>query len=197
MTTLSACLRDLRACRLCAERMQRPPNPIVQASASARILIIGQAPGNLADTTGMPFNDPSGDRLRDWMSVSREEFYDQSKIAIMPMGFCFPGYDSKGSDLPPMKACSPVWHLRLLRLLPNISLTLLVGIYAQKYYLREKAARTLTETVQRWRDFAPGMIPLPHPSWRNTAWLKRNPWFDVEILPQLRASVRSHLVSVC
>ena len=186
-------LQEIRSCRLCEADMTRVPNPILQASETARILIAGQAPGNLADTTGIPFNDPSGDRLRAWMGVSKGEFYDASSIAIVPMGFCFPGYDKNGGDIPPMKRCARTWHTGLMERLPNIQLMLLVGGYAQKWHLKEKAAKTLTETVRSWRDLDKGLFPTPHPSWRNTAWLKRNPWFEADVLPVLRASVHSLL----
>ncbi|MEE9380415.1 MAG: uracil-DNA glycosylase family protein [Hyphomonadaceae bacterium] len=186
-------LKELRACTLCKADMERAPNPILQVSPTARILIAGQAPGNLADTTGIPFNDPSGDRLRDWMGVTRDEFYDAGRIAIVPMGFCFPGYDKSGGDIPPMKRCAGVWHEDLMARLPDIRLKLLVGGYAQKWHLKEKAAKTLTETVRNWRDLGDELFPTPHPSWRNTGWLKRNPWFEAEMVPVLRASVRSLL----
>lgn len=175
--------------------MSRAPNPILQVTSTARILIAGQAPGNLADTTGIPFNDPSGDRLREWMAVSKDEFYDASRIAIVPMGFCFPGYDKNGGDIPPMKRCAEVWRTDLLERLPDIQLTILVGQYAQKWHLRKKAVKTLTETVQHWREYLPGIFPAPHPSWRNTGWLKRNPWYESDALPELQSLVRLHLAA--
>ena len=171
--------------------MSRPPRPVVQASAAAKILIVGQAPGNLVFQSGRPFTDPSGVRLRDWMHISEDDFYDETKVAIVPMGFCFPGYDKNGGDLPPMKRCAEEWRSQLLDLLPNIQLTLLIGGYAQKWHLGEKAARTLTATVQNWRDFlSEQIITTPHPSWRNNGWLKRNPWFESDLLPELQARVR-------
>jgi len=174
--------------------MARPPNPIFQLSGSARVLVAGQAPGNLADTTGTPFNDPSGDRLRDWMAVSREEFYDASKIAILPMGFCFPGYDEKGGDLPPMKRCAEVWRQRVLEQMTRIDVILLVGGYAQRWHLGRRIEKTLTATVANWKSYTSDrMFTLPHPSWRNTAWLKRNPWFEADVLPDLRRAIRSAL----
>ena len=191
---LADLLARVRRCTLCAAEMQRAPNPILQADASARILIVGQAPGNLADVTGTPFNDPSGNRLREWMGVTPDVFYDAQHIAIVPMGFCFPGYDSKGADIPPMKRCATVWRRDLLSLLPNIELTLLVGSYAQRWHLAEPRKKTLTETVKAWREYASDQVfTLPHPSWRNTGWLKRNPWFEQDVLPALRASVRAAL----
>lgn len=174
--------------------MSRPPRPVLQVSQSAKILIVGQAPGNLVFESGRPFTDPSGDRLRDWMQVSDEEFYDPAQIAIVPMGFCFPGYDKNGADIPPMKRCAEEWRVGLMELLPNIELTLLIGSYAQRWHLNEKAEKTLTATVQRWRDYlSDQVITTPHPSWRNNGWLKRNPWFESDLLPELRARVRSLL----
>jgi len=188
---LQTCLKRIRACRLCETEMSRPPRPVVQASAAAKILIVGQAPGNLVFQSGRPFTDPSGVRLRDWMHISEDDFYDETKVAIVPMGFCFPGYDKNGGDLPPMKRCAEEWRSQLLDLLPNIQLTLLIGGYAQKWHLGEKAARTLTATVQNWRDFlSEQIITTPHPSWRNNGWLKRNPWFESDLLPELQARVR-------
>lgn len=193
---LQTCLETIRACRLCAGEMDRPPNPVLQASASARILVAGQAPGNLADQTSTPFNDPSGVRLRAWMGVSESEFYDPGKVAIVPIGFCFPGYDAKGGDRPPMKRCAREWRTGLLQRLERIEATLLVGGYAQAWHLGPGKPRSLTETVENWRDYArDGLWPLPHPSWRNNAWLKRNPWFEGEVLPALQASLRSLLFS--
>ncbi|MEM8753838.1 MAG: uracil-DNA glycosylase family protein, partial [Pseudomonadota bacterium] len=150
-----------------------------------------QAPGTRAHKSGLPFDDPSGDRLRDWLGVDRPTFYDRSRIAILPMAFCFPGYDAKGSDLPPPKRCAALWRDRALALMPQISLTLLVGGYAQRWALGGRA--TLTETVRRWRETGEAILPLPHPSWRNTAWLKKNPWFEAETLPALRARVAALL----
>ena len=191
---LQTCLKRIRACKLCKADMSRPPRPVLQASASAKILIAGQAPGNRVFESGRPFTDPSGDRLREWMQISEEDFYDETKVAIVPMGFCFPGYDKNGGDIPPMKRCAEEWRSQLLELLPNIQLTLLIGGYAQKWHLEEKAAKTLTATVQNWRDFlSEQVITTPHPSWRNNGWLKRNPWFESDLLPELQARVRSLL----
>ena len=191
---LASLIREIRHCRLCEADMQRAPNPVFQLSESAKVLVAGQAPGNLADVTGIPFNDPSGDRLRDWMGVTREEFYDASQIALLPMGLCFPGYDPKGGDLPPMKRCAEVWRQSVLDRLPRIEAVLLVGAYAQRWHLGDRAAKTLTETVANWKSFSSERIfTTPHPSWRNTAWLKRNPWFEAETLPELRRAVRSAL----
>lgn len=191
---LKPLIEQMRSCRLCEAEMQRAPNPVFQLSATAKVLVVGQAPGNLADVTGTPFNDPSGDRLRDWMGVSREEFYDASKMAIFPMGLCFPGYDAKGGDRPPMKRCAEVWRQRVLDQMAGIKVTLLVGGYAQRWHLGQRAGKTLTATVANWKSFASEHIfTTPHPSWRNTAWLKRNPWFEAETLPEIRYAVRSAL----
>ncbi len=174
--------------------MDRAPNPVLQAASTARILVCGQAPGNLADVTGKPFNDPSGKRLREWMGVTDEEFYDETRVAIIPMGFCFPGYDAKGGDRPPMKRCAATWRESLLTLLPNIEVTLLIGGYAQDWHLRSRGKKNLTETVKAWREYQSDQIfTAPHPSWRNTAWLKRNPWFEQDVLPALRSAVRGAL----
>lgn len=174
--------------------MPRWPNPIVRAGQGARILVASQAPGNLADRSSKPFADPSGVRLRDWMGVDEAEFYNETRIAIAPMGFCFPGYDAKGGDLPPMKVCAPTWRTGLLERLPDVRLVLAIGGYAQKWHLGKDASATLTETVRNWRDhLRRGILPTPHPSWRNNAWLKKNPWFEDEVLPELRARVRALL----
>ncbi len=175
--------------------MQRAPNPIIRATTTARILVAGQAPGNLADKLSKPFADPSGDRLRTWMGVSDEEFYDESRIAIAPMGFCFPGYDAKGGDLPPMKVCAPTWRPGLMERLPQVDLVLAIGGYAQSWHLGAARKRTLTETVMHWRTYLEnhGVLPTPHPSWRNNGWLKKNSWFEGEVLPVLRDMVRARL----
>ncbi len=185
---LAAAVAEVRACRVCSEHLPLGPRPVLRASTSARLLIIGQAPGTRVHETGIPWNDPSGDRLRDWLGLDREAFYESGRIAIVPMGFCYPGVDSKGGDKPPRPECAPLWHDRLLALMPAVELILLVGMYAQRRYLGRLRKRTLTETVRAWRDYLPDYLPLPHPSWRNTAWLKRNPWFEAEIVPFLRRS---------
>lgn len=158
-------------------------------TSNARIRIIGQAPGTRVHASGVPFDDPSGDRLRDWMGVSREQFYNPDILAITPMGFCFPGLDANGGDLPPRKECAPLWQDRLTSALPSVQLTLLVGQYAQKQYLGKSRQRNLTETVRHWRNYGPDIIPLPHPSWRNNVWIKKNVWFE-EVLELLKARVR-------
>lgn len=185
---------EIRACQLCKSDMQRAPNPILQVSETAKILIAGQAPGNLADLSGKPFTDPSGERLRAWLGIDETTFYDASKVAIVPMGFCFPGYDKNGGDIPPMKRCAPTWRAQLLSQMPNLRVTILVGGYAQKWHLGTRTEKTLTATVAKWRDFvSEGLFTMPHPSWRNNAWLKRNPWFEAELLPELRRHVQAYL----
>jgi uracil-DNA glycosylase len=186
--TLEALLAEVRACQVCAAYLPFPPKPILRAGGTAKLLIVGQAPGRRVHETGIPWNDPSGDRLRDWMQVSRDTFYDGSRIAIIPAAFCYPG-TGPGGDLPPRPECAPLWHPRLRAALPEIRLTLLVGSYAQAYYLDKRAQKTLTETVRHCRDYLPEFLPLPHPSPRNQMWLKRNPWFAEEVLPLLRKEI--------
>lgn len=181
-------LAEVRACRLCEDVLPLGPNPVVRASSTARLLIVGQAPGTRVHKTGIPWNDPSGDRLRDWLGWSREQFYDESMTAIVPMGFCYPG-KGKSGDLPPRPECASAWHDRLLALMPHIELVLLVGQYAQKHYL-DKPYGTLTETVRHFADYGPLYLPLPHPSPRNQLWLRRNPWFEREVVPELKRRVR-------
>lgn len=193
---LDRLVADIRACRLCIDDpVGRPlphePRPIVRASSTARICLIGQAPGTRVHASGMPFTDPSGDRLRDWMGVTSEEFYDEGKIAIVPMGFCFPGQDARGGDLPPRRECAPRWHAELFALMPQVEFRLLIGQYAQSRYLGAARKANLTDTVAAWRDYMPGVLPLPHPSWRNNAWIRKNPWFETDILPVLRKKVRT------
>ena len=186
---LDALLAEVRACRICEAHLPLGPRPVVRASASARLLIVGQAPGTKVHETGIPWNDPSGDRLRAWLALDRETFYDERRIAIIPAGFCYPGRFERGGDKPPRPECAPQWHRRLRALLPDIELTLLVGQYAQAFYLGDRREPTLTETVRNWRAYLPTFLPTPHPSWRSTIWLKRNPWFDAEVVPELRARV--------
>lgn len=165
-------------------------------SAKARILIAGQAPGTKVHLSGRPFTDRSGDRLRQWLGVGEDEFYDPDCFAILPMGFCFPGQDAKGGDLPPRRECAPAWRQRLLDAMPRIELVLAIGLYAQAFHLGPRTGASLTETVRDWRafmDLRPAVIPLPHPSWRNTGWLKQTPWFEAELLSSLRAAVRSRM----
>lgn len=193
--TLAELTQDIRACQLCRDRFAatataHQPRPVAWLSSLAPVLIAGQAPGARVHESGRPFTDRSGDRLRDWLGVDEAAFYDRRQFAIMPMAFCFPGYDAKGSDLPPPKNCASTWHQEALTAMPQVKLRVLVGGYAQGWYL---GAKGVTETVKRWRDFAPDTIPLPHPSWRNTAWLRKNQWFEAELLPVLRARVAEAL----
>jgi uracil-DNA glycosylase len=187
---------EIRACRLCSDRFAEThtahqPRPVAWFQSGARVLIAGQAPGARVHQSGRPFTDPSGDRLRDWLGIDETTFYDQSRLAIVPMAFCFPGYDAKGSDLPPPKICGETWHDRVMDHLGQMPLTILVGGYAHKYHLGIKTG--VTETVQNWRVHAPHVFALPHPSWRNTGWIKKNPWFETETLPALRARVQEVL----
>jgi len=187
-SALDALLREVRACRLCEAQLPLGPRPVLRADPRARILIVGQAPGTRVHATGIPWNDPSGDRLRDWLQVDRDAFYDERRFAIIPAGLCYPGRGRSG-DLPPRPECAPLWHPRLRALLPAIGLTLLVGQYAQAYYLGARRKPTLTATVHAWREYLPGFLPLPHPSPRNTRWLRMNPWFTRDVLPELRDRV--------
>ncbi len=198
-TSLNALCAQIRACRICREAPSGPPlphepRPVFRVSETARILIAGQAPGTRVHASGMPFTDPSGVRLRAWLNMPDEVFYDVTRVAIVPMGFCFPGQDERGADLPPRPECAPAWRARLLAALPNVRLVLAVGQYAINWHVpKHLRRRTLTDTVRQWRAIArataPMTIPLPHPSWRNNAWLKRNPWFEEEVLPFTRARI--------
>ncbi|OBZ93773.1 uracil-DNA glycosylase [Pararhizobium polonicum] len=199
-------LEDLRAaiaaCRICRDapargaehRLPHEPRPVAVISSAARILIAGQAPGLRVHESGLPFNDASGDRLRQWLGVTRAQFYDPGLFAIVPMGFCFPGYDVHGSDLPPRRECAPRWRQTVIDAMPQIELVLAIGHYAQTWHLGDRRAATMTETVRNWRSYlgsntGPAVLALPHPSWRNTGWLKKNPWFEADVLPVLRARV--------
>ncbi|MEL6116223.1 uracil-DNA glycosylase family protein [Photobacterium sp. SP02] len=188
---LAALLAQIRQCELCQAHLPLGPRPVIQASSEARLMIVGQAPGTRVHDTGIPWNDPSGDRLRRWLDLDRDTFYDPSRIAIMPMGLCYPG-KGKSGDLPPRPECAPQWHGQVWPLLPNIGMTLLVGQYAQNYYLSDKP-KPLTDTVKAWRRWAPTYLPLPHPSPRNTLWLKKNPWFETDVVPYIRDYVHQHL----
>ncbi|MBF9030545.1 uracil-DNA glycosylase family protein [Rhodobacterales bacterium HKCCE3408] len=188
--------RDIRACRICADRFAatataHEPRPVLWVRPGARVLIAGQAPGARVHESGRPFTDPSGDRLRDWMGVDEATFYDRDRIAILPMAFCFPGYDAKGGDLPPPKICAATWRNPVLDALGSVELTLLVGSYAHGWHLGPGVS--VRDRVLGWRDHAPSVFPLPHPSWRNTAWLRRNPWFETDLLPALRQRVNEVL----
>ena len=187
---LALLLREVRACTVCAAHLPNPPRPVLRAAAGARVLIVGQAPGRKVHDTGIPWNDPSGDLLREWLNISRASFYDASKIAIIPAGFCYPGKGASG-DLPPRPECAPLWHPRLRAQLPEVRLTLLVGQYAQTYYLGAQCGKTLTETVRAHRRHAPDFFPLPHPSPRNRNWLRINSWFARDVLPELRRQFKT------
>lgn len=190
-TDLEALFRDIRACTHCAQHLPMGARPVVRGAVSSRICIIGQAPGIRVHESGIPWNDPSGKRLRGWLELDDDTFYDETKIAIMPIGFCYPGTMENGGDYPPRKECAPMWHPPLLDALPNVELTLLIGSYAQAYYLGKTRKKTITETVRAWRDYLPEILPTPHPSWRTTGWQKKNPWFDDEVLPELRHCVNA------
>ena len=190
--SLTDLLAVVRACRACEAELPLGPNPVLRASETARILVVGQAPGTRVHATSIPWNDPSGDRLRQWLAVDREQFYDESQIAIVPMGFCYPGRGKSG-DLPPPPRCAPLWHASLLEHMPRLELILLVGQYAQHYYLPHASRETLAARVRRWQDFGPRYLPLPHPSPRNTLWLRRNAWFEQDVVPELRQRVRQLL----
>lgn len=188
----SVLVDEIRACRICAPQFaathsRHAPRPVVWFQPGARILVAGQAPGARVHASGRPFTDPSGDRLRDWLGIDEVTFYNQSKLAIIPMAFCFPGYDARKADLPPPPICAQTWHDRVMQALGQVRLTLLVGGHAHRWHMGTRAG--VTETVANWRDHAPDVFTLPHPSWRNTAWLKKNPWFEAELLPVLRARV--------
>jgi len=200
---LQALRRAIAVCRVCrdapmrgeADRLPHEPRPVAVLSATARILIAGQAPGLRVHESGLPFDDASGDRLRQWLGVDRDSFYNADHFAILGMGFCFPGYSAKGSDLPPRRECAPLWRQRAMDVMPQIELVLTIGQYAQAWHLGSARMASMTETVSEWRRYlltnrSPAILPLPHPSWRNSGWLKRNPWFEAELLPVLRERVK-------
>ena len=187
--SLEGVLADIAACRACAPELPHEPRPVVRVARATRLLICGQAPGRRVHESGLPFTDPSGDRLRAWMGVDYETFYGRPEIGVAAMAFCFPGTNPKGGDFPPPRRCAQLWRPRLLGELPNVELTLLVGGYAQEWALGDRMASNMTQTVRAWRDYAPAILPMPHPSWRNTGWLKRNPWFEDEVTPYLRQRV--------
>ncbi|HRN84140.1 MAG TPA: uracil-DNA glycosylase family protein [Hyphomicrobium sp.] len=198
-SALDRLTREIHRCRRCIEApkgapLRHEPRPVLRVSRTARLGIVGQAPGTRVHASGVPFTDPSGQRLRSWLDVTEEEFYDARHVAIIPMGFCFPGQDERGADLAPRRECAPLWRPRLFPLLKQLDLVLLVGGYAQRWHLGRPSGATLGETVRGWRDCLarpgrPRYFPLPHPSWRNNAWLVRNPWFEAELLPDLRREV--------
>ena len=200
-TRLAKLEREIHACRLCRDApsgrpLPHEPRPVLQVSTTARLAICGQAPGTRVHVSGRPFTDPSGDRLRAWIGLDPETFYDARRVAIVPMGFCFPGLDAKGGDLPPRRECARTWHADVFAALPQIELVLLVGAYAQAWHLGDRCGPSLTATVANWRAIRawPGSrkyVPLPHPSWRNNGWVKRNSWFEADLLPVLRADVKA------
>ncbi len=200
---LEALVTAIRACRICRDRpdgapLPHEPRPVLRVSPTATVCIVGQAPGTRVHASGVPFTDPSGDRLRAWLGVDSDTFYDVGRVAIVPMGFCFPGQDARGADLPPRRECAPAWRAALFAALPGIDLMLAVGAYAHAWHLGPLARGTLTETVADWREIMaatsrPTVIPLPHPSWRNNAWIRKNPWFEAELLPVVRRAVAERL----
>ncbi|MCY0095531.1 uracil-DNA glycosylase family protein [Hoeflea ulvae] len=206
---LSALLSEISGCRICRDNplggperaLPHEPRPVCVASSSAPILIAGQAPGARVHRSGQPFTDPSGDRLRDWLGVDAAAFYDPAKFAIVPMGFCFPGNDAKGGDLPPRRECAPAWRSKVMGLMPQLKLILLIGQYAQAWHLGPLRQKTLTETVRNWREIIDAgdrdcaVLPLPHPSWRNSGWIRKNPWFEAELLPELKQRVATLIPS--
>lgn len=206
MKTCDMLSEMIKKCRLCRDAptylpaLPHEPRPVAWLSDCAEISIAGQAPGMRVHETGIPFNDPSGNRLRDWLNVTHKQFYDRNNFAIVPMGFCFPGYDAKGSDLPPRRECALHWHETVFKAMPQIKLVLAIGQYAQKWHIRTQKIQNVTNTVKNWRTIMneqqPSgyhVLPLPHPSWRNTAWIKQNPWFEEELLPVLRKTIMGYL----
>ncbi|MEM6537758.1 MAG: uracil-DNA glycosylase family protein [Pseudomonadota bacterium] len=186
---LASVARSIRRCTICAPNFDHRPRPILQVGRKAKVAIFSQAPGNVAHQKGKPFFDPSGVRLRQWLGVTEAVFYDPDVFAIVPMAFCFPGYDKYGGDNPPPKVCAQTWRERLLEAMPKLELALLIGSYSQSWHLGTARKRTMTETVRAWRSYGPLYVPTPHPSWRNNHWLKKNPWFEEEVLPEIRARI--------
>ena len=182
-------LTEIRNCTLCKKVLPNPPKPVIRASEASKILIIGQAPGQKVQNSGIPWDDASGDNLRKWLGVDKPTFYNEQLFALIPMGFCYPG-TGKSGDLPPRPECAPLWHQQVLQLMPDIKLTLLIGQYAQNYYLKNTSKKTLTETVKNYRLYLPHYLPLPHPSPRNNIWQKRNSWFKEDVIPQLQENVK-------
>ncbi len=188
--SLTSLVREVRACRVCAATLPCGPRPVLQAARTARLLIVGQAPGRKAHQTGVPWDDASGVRLRDWMGLDASDFYDVSRIAILPIGFCYPGAAGGGGDKPPRPECAGLWHERLTALLPDVELTLLVGQYAHRHYLSSARKASMTETVKAFPDYCPRFFPLPHPSWRSALWMRKHLWFEQSAIPELRKAVR-------
>lgn len=191
--SLDAVLEEIRACRACAGELAHEPRPVVRVFPETRLLICGQAPGRRVHESGLPFTDPSGDRLRDWLGIDADTFYGDRRIGVAAQAFCYPGTAVKGGDFPPPRRCAQLWRPRLLQQLKRVELTLLVGGHAQAWALGDRAKGSMTETVRAWRDYLPAVLPMPHPSWRNTAWLKREPWFEAEVVPWLQGRVRELL----
>ena len=189
MADFETLLADIRDCRICERHLPLGPRPVIRAGETAKILIIGQAPGTRVHESGVPWDDASGVQLRGWLDMPKEVFYDETLVGIMPMGFCYPGRQDKGGDKPPRPECAPEWHAKVLANLRQLELTLLVGSYAQKYYLGKTMKKTMTETVRAWREYLPAYLPTPHPSWRSKGWVKKNPWFETEVLPEIRKRV--------
>ncbi len=188
--SLTRLLHEVRACRVCEAELPLGPRPVVQLASTARLLIVGQAPGSKVHQSGIPWNDASGDRLRDWLKLDRSTFFDETRVAILPMGFCYPGAGESGGDNPPRPECAPHWHERLLKHLPDLQLTLLVGQYAHRHYLASTRKGSMTETVRAFSEYAPRFFPLPHPSWRSVIWMRKYPWFEEEVIPELRTVVQ-------
>jgi uracil-DNA glycosylase len=187
---LDRTLAEVHRCRLCAAELPLGPRPIVRVAPQTRLLLVGQAPSTTVHASGLPFDGRSGDRLRDWLGIGRDQFYGNARLGFMPVGFCYTGRNERGGDNPPARICAPTWHPRLRPLLPNVEMTLLVGQYALARYLGSRRKASLTETVEAWRDYLPEFLPLPHPSWRNTGWLTRHPWFEREVVTELRRQVK-------
>ncbi len=192
---LTGLLEEIAACRACAGHLPHEPRPVVMVGPRTRLLVCGQAPGRRVHESGRPFTDASGERLRDWMGVDAQTFYGDGRIGVAAQAFCFPGTNPKGGDFPPPPRCAELWRDRLLQALPAVEMTLLVGGHAQLWALGARMKPTMTETVRAWREYAPAVLPLPHPSWRNTAWLRREPWFEREVVPELRRRVAAILAS--
>jgi len=188
--SLTRLLREVRACQLCVAHLPLGARPVLQLASTARLLIIGQAPGSKAHQSGIPWNDASGDRLRDWLGLGPSVFYDAARVAILPMGFCYPGAADNQGDMPPRPECAPHWHERLLRHLPDLQMTLLVGQYAQRHYLGTRRKSSMTETVKAFSGYHPQFFPLPHPSWRSLIWMRKHPWYEQTVIPELRKAVR-------